>query len=215
YPRYASLFKSPSKDGIEQLSTALENIAVAVARNEQQVNTLLREKGRAASGATFQASPVTSEQIKPMWDMRSAVDDNFHPKRILFGSTGRVGDDRILPLDFDFGSGIYSFIVPMSARDKLDIAKPPAGQTDAVHKWMRDHKMGYHYWAGVYNNQNTYVADWFLKQYGKDDDVWMKTIDGKVLRSAAGGFGQPNIWNTNVRDFMRNYCETQGRYFQD
>ena len=61
----------------------------------------------------------------------------------------------------------------MSARDKLDIAKPPGGQLDAVHKWMRDQKTGYHYWAGIYNNQNTYVADWFLKQYTKDDDMFM------------------------------------------
>jgi hypothetical protein len=211
---YAALFKSPSKEGIEKLTSDLQNIATDVAHNEHEAVELLNEAGKKAAGPMFQADPVRKEQLKPTWDMNSLVDENHRPNRILFGSTGRVGDDRILPLQFDFGSGVYSFIVPMAARGKLDIATPPNGQLDSVHKWMRDHKMGYHYWAGVYNNQNTYVADWFVKEFGKDDDVWMKLADGKVLRSAPGSsWGQPNIWNANVRDYIQNYCETQSKYF--
>jgi hypothetical protein len=214
YQVYATLFKSPSKEGIEKLNEELEKIAAASRENDEQVSKLLSEAGKSTAGDSFQATPVSKEQIKPGWDA-SQVDEKQRPKRILFGSTGAAGDNRILPLGFDFGSGLYSFYVPMAARDKLEVTKPADGWTDAVRKWMRDQKMGYHYWAGVYNNNNTYVADWFVKQFGKDDDVWMKTIDGKVRRSAAGGFGQPNVWNPSVRDYMRNYCETQARYFHD
>ncbi|HVT26995.1 MAG TPA: beta-galactosidase, partial [Lacipirellulaceae bacterium] len=212
---YASLFKNPSNGGIAQLDAILHHIATDVPNNDKQVIALLSEAGKRAAGDSFQAVPVTKAQIEPTWNMRTLVDAKFRPKRILFGSTGHVGDDRILPLDFDFGSGIYSFYVPMTARDKLQVVKPPNGWTDEIHQWMHDHNMGHHYWAGVYNNQNTYVADWFVKQFGKNDDVWMRLIDGKVLRSASGGFGQPNVWNPSVRDYIRNYCETQARYFHD
>ena len=213
---YASLFKAESKDGVQKLNDALEKTALAVSRNEQQVDQLLLEAGQKVAGPSFRALPVNTEPIKPTWDMRTLVDEKFRPRRILFGSTGHVADNRILPLQFDFGSGLYSFIVPMSARDKLDIAEPAASQTDDVHKWMQKNNFGYHYWAGVYNNQNTYVADWFIKEYGKEDDVWMKLVDGKVLRSGVGAsWGQPNIWNPNVRDYIQNYCATQSRYFHD
>ncbi len=213
---YASLFKSRSKDGVQKLSDELEIVAAAVARNEQRVNQLLGDAGQSVAGAEFRASPISKEQVMPTWDLRSLVNAEFRPKRILFGSTGRVGDDRILPLQFDFGSGVYSFFVPMISRNKLAIAEPTAGRLDEAHRWMQQHHMGYHYWAGVYNNQNTYMASWFLKEYGKNDDVWMKLADGKVLRSADGtGWGQPNIWNSNVRNYIQDYCETQSRYLHN
>ena len=213
---YASLFKAESKDGVQTLNDALGNTALTVSRNEQQVDRLLLDAGQKLAGPSFRASPINTELVKPTWDMRTLVDEKFRPRRILFGSTGRVGDNRILPLQFDFGSGLYSFIVPMSGRDKLSVAESTARQTDDVHKWMQQNKMGYHYWAGVYNNQNTYVADWFVKEYGKNDDVWMKLVDGKVLRSGVGAnWGQPNIWNPKVRDYIQNYCATQSQYFHD
>jgi hypothetical protein len=213
---YASLFKAASKDGVQKLNDALGNTALAVSRNEHQVDQLLLDAGQKLAGPSFRASPVNTEPIKPTWDMRTLVDEKFRPRRILFGSTGHAADNRILPLQFDFGSGLYSFIVPMSARDKLNVAEPTARQTDNAYKWMQKNNMGYHYWAGVYNNQNTYVADWFVKEFGNNDDVWMKLVDGKVLRSSVGAsWGQPNIWNPNVRDYIQNYCESQSRYFHD
>ena len=212
---YAALFKSESKVGVEKLSAALDHIADSTRHDQEQVEALLTELGRQVAGADFRASPISREQLAPAWNLQTMVDENHRPTRLLFGCTGHVGDDRILPLRFDFGSGVYSFYVPMSARDKLDVAVSPAGDPDAVHRWMSEHGMGHHYWAGVYNNQNTYVADWFVKRHGNDNDVWMKLVDGKVLKPAGGGWGQPNIWNAAVRDYIANYCETQSRYFHD
>jgi hypothetical protein len=215
YRLYASQFKKQSTDGVEILNKSLESIASEVNQNDTQVTTLLSAVGKGAAGDSFEATPVSKEEIKPAWDAGSMIDEKFRPKRILFGCTGRVGDDRILPLDFDFGSGLYSFYVPMASRDKLEVTKPASGWTEGQHKWMREHGMGHHYWAGVYNNNNTYVADWFVKEFGKNDDVWIRLTDGTVMRSAAGGFGQPNVWNPNVRNYIQNYCETQARYFHD
>jgi hypothetical protein len=212
--RYAVLFKSPTKEGTEALDAALKKAAAAVERNEANVNRLLNDAGKRVAGNSFSPEPIGKADIEPRWDSR-LIDEHYRPKRTLFGSTGQVGDDRTLPLKFDFASGMYSFHVNMTARDKLDVGKTESGWTDARHKWMLDRRMGYHYWAGVYNNNNSYVADWFVKEFGNDDDVWIRLNNGNVTRSAAGGFAQPNIFNPRVRDFMRNYCETQGRYFHD
>jgi ElaB/YqjD/DUF883 family membrane-anchored ribosome-binding protein len=143
YREYGSLFKSQSKEGVEQLSNTLRKIFQAVSRNDKQVHDLLTELGRKSAGDVFQASPISRDAMKPAWDT-STIDERFRPKRILFGSTGHVGDNRILPLDFDFGSGVYTFIVPMSAPSKLDIPTPPAGKLDDVHQWMHDHHIGHH-----------------------------------------------------------------------
>src|SRR5205807_2484182 len=77
--------------------------------------------------------------------------------------------------------------------------------------WMKEHRVGYHYWAGVYNNQNTYLAPWFLAQHKADDDVWMKLADGKVLRGGGGDWGPVNVWNPQVQEYVRDYSEAQAR----
>src|SRR4051812_38323353 len=94
---YAKLFKAQSKDGIQKLNDALEKTALALSRNEQQANQLFLEAGQTLLGPSFRTSPVETETIEPTGDMRTLVDEKFHPRRILFGSTGQAGDNRILP----------------------------------------------------------------------------------------------------------------------
>lgn len=127
--RYAALFKAEPKEGVEKLGDELERLSAVVLRQESTVLTLLGEAGKKAAGATFEAVPDIGEQIKRAWDTRSLVDEKHRPKRILFGSTGHIGDDRILPLEFDFGSGLHSFFIPMTARDTL-AAACAAGRAD-------------------------------------------------------------------------------------
>lgn len=215
YDQYGALFQAKSAAGADSLNEQLARIAGEELRIQRDSQRMLSDSGRDAAGDAFIATPVKDDQLRPAADTSALIDEKFRPKRILFGSTGHVGDDRILPLKFDFGSGVYSFYVPMAGRDELQVKKPTDGWTDDVHRWMHAHGMGHHYWAGVYNNQKTYVADWFVKEFGNDEDVWLRTMDGKELRSDKGGFGQPNIWNANVRDYIRNYCETQAHYFHD
>src|SRR5205823_1789638 len=78
---------------------------------------------------------------------------------------------------------------------------------------MATNHTGYHYWAGVYNNQNTYLAPWFLKEHQGEEDIWMKLANGKVLKG--GEWGQVNVWNNHVREYLQDYCETQGRTLKD
>src|ERR1035437_5148339 len=106
---------------------------------------------------------------------------------------------------------MFGFYVPMAASNKLEIGES-VSQSDAQHAWMKTNHSGYHYWAGVYNKQNTYLAPWFLKAHKDEDDIWMKLADGKVLRGAE--WGQANIWNPDIRRYIQDYYETQGRAFR-
>src|SRR5205823_15011229 len=63
--------------------------------------------------------------------------------RSLFGSTGRAGDNKILPLKFDFGSGPFSFIVPMSGSNRLEVSESWRNGTDPLSAWMRTNHFGY------------------------------------------------------------------------
>jgi hypothetical protein len=119
-----------------------------------------------------------------------------------------------LPLRFDFGSGPFNFYAPMADSNRLAIAEGVRNRTDPIFPWMQAHHSGYHYWAGIYNNQNTYTAPWFRAQYTNEDDLWMKLADGKVLKGGAD-WGQVNIWNTNVQAYLQKYCKTQARTFRD
>jgi hypothetical protein len=207
---YKAWFATNSADGVLQLGSLLERIAAAEADNSKAAAALLQKLGDQTAQGTFQALPVTEADLAPAWDSQKLIGAHYQPKRIIFGSTGKVGDDKTLPLRFDFGSGMFGFYVPMAASNKLEIGES-VNQSDAPHAWMRTNHSAYHYWAGVYNNQNTYLAPWFLKEHKDEDDIWMKLADGKVLRG--GEWGQANIWNPAMRRYIQDYCETQGRAF--
>src|SRR5262249_4069767 len=150
--------------------------------NERTAASLLQRLGEQSNRGPFQAVPVPGETVRsgftnhapaaperqrgesgitfplaPAWDPK-LLDVRHRPRRIRFGSTGKAGDDRTLPLQFDFGSGPFNFYAPMAASNQLAIAEGLRNRTDPVFTWMRTNHSGYHYWAGVYNNQNSYVA---------------------------------------------------------
>jgi len=102
-----------------------------------------------------------------------------------FGSTSPPGDDRALPLRFDFGKGMFGFFAPMEAPGKLAAVDEIQNLAGPPYLWMKNHRTGYHYWAGIYNNQNTYLAPWFRQAHGNEEDVWMKLADGKLFRSSS------------------------------
>ena len=208
---YKAWFATNSAEGVLQLGSLLERIAAAESDNSKAAVVLLQKLGDKTAQGTFQALPVTEADIAPAWDGQKLIGSHYRPKRIIFGSTGKVGDDKTLPLRFDFGSGMFGFYVPMAASNKLEIGES-VNQSDAPHAWMKTNHSAYHYWAGVYNNQNTYLAPWFLKEHKDEDDIWMKLADGKVLRG--GEWGQANIWNPDIRHYIQDYCETQGRAFR-
>jgi hypothetical protein len=206
---YRTAFTTTSPQSLTWLDLLLEQIGMQEIANQKAAKALLQQVGERSCPAPFQAEPVSSAALAPAWDGYAWCDRKYRPRRILFGSTGKVGDDRTLPLRFDFGSGIFGFYIPMAAADRLDIAADLRSRTNAVYGWMKANHTGYHYWAGVYNNQNTYVARWFLQQHTNEDDLWMKLANGKVLQG--GEWSQVNIWNHQVRDYLRGYCETQAR----
>jgi hypothetical protein len=206
---YKTLLATNSAEGTARLSQWLEQIAAAESENEKAAIALLQSLGEQSIHGTFQAVPVSEEELAPAWDARKLIGADYRPRRIIFGSTGKAGDDRTSPLRFDFGSGIFSFYVPIAASNRLEVSQAILNHTDPVYAWMKRNHAGYHYWAGVYNNQNTYLAPWFLKDHKAEDDIWMKMADGKVLRG--GEWGQVNIWNRHVRQYIQNYCETQAR----
>jgi hypothetical protein len=208
---YKAWFATNSADGLLKLSTLLERIAAAESENRASAAALLQRLGEQSSGAKFQALPVSARDLAPAWDRKKLIGSHYQPTRIIFGSTGKVGDDKTLPLRFDFGSGMFGFYIPMAASNRLDIAEGLRNRTDPQYGWMGTNHSGYHYWAGVYNNQNTHLAPWFLTEHKGEDDIWMKLADGKVLRG--GEWGQANIWNRDVREYIQDYCETQGRTF--
>jgi hypothetical protein len=221
---YRSLSATNSAEGLLQLSELLDHAAEAENVNDLIATGLLKSLGELQGRAGFNPLPISKADLAPAWlpanannrsrgEQSEMFDKNFHPRRILFGCTGRAADDRTLPLDFDFGSGVYGFYVPMASSNKLDISPGLADHSDPLFKWMQTHHSGYHFWAGVYNNQNTYVAPWFLKDHKTNPDVWMKLADGKVL--PAGDWSQVNIWNPRVRQYIQTYCETQSRTFRD
>jgi len=82
---------------------------------------LLQALGEQSSREKFSAIPVAKEALTSAWDGPQMIDRGFRPRRLLFGSTGRVGDDRTLPLRFDFSSGMFGFHIPMAAADRLEI----------------------------------------------------------------------------------------------
>ncbi|MEY2429564.1 MAG: beta-galactosidase [Verrucomicrobiota bacterium] len=215
---YKLLFATNTVEGVIQLSALLEQISVSETNIERSAIALLQHLGERSIGPSFQALPISNNDLGPAWPAEAPpspaqqgrgvhIDDKYRPNRILFGSTGKSGDDRTLPLRFDFGSGVFGFYIPMAASNKLDIAAPIQDRTDPMYSWMKTNHAGYHYWAGVYNNQNTYLAPWFLKAHENDDDIWMKLANGKVLKGAE--WGQANIWNPDVRRYIQNYSEAQ------
>jgi hypothetical protein len=221
---YRSLVTSNSLERGPQLASLLNRIETEESGNRITATELLQGLGKQAAQGSFEALPVSEEALAPAWLSASnppavagkpnkLLDRDYRPRRILFGSTGKAGDDRTLPLRFDFGSGIFGFYVPMAASNKLDIAKGFADRSDAAFRWMQANRSGYHYWAGVYNNQNTYVAPWFLKEHGDESDIWMKLADGRVLKG--GEWAQVNIWNPGVRRYIQDYCSAQARTLRD
>jgi hypothetical protein len=221
---YRTLSATNSAARLTELSAVLEHAAEAENVNDLIATGLLKRLGEFQGEAKFNPLPISKADLAPAWsptkqtgysrgEASNLLDKNFRLRRILFGCTGKAGDDRTLPLNFDFGSGVYGFYVPMASSNKLDIAPGYADRSDPLFKWMQTHHSGYHYWAGVYNNQNTYVAPWFLKDHKTESDVWMKLAGGKVL--PAGDWSQVNIWNPNVRKYIQTYCETQSRKFHD
>lgn len=208
-----TLYKRIHKKEVENHSDALSELLNAVAAsdsgNENDAEALLNRIGRHTAGKKFQATPIRQEEIEPAWDAKKLIGKNFQPKRIIFGSTGQAADNRTLALRFDFGNAGVSFCIPMKAPGELDLAKGFVDRTDSIFPWMQQHRVGWHYWAGVYNNQNTCLAPWFLKEHEKDDDIWMRLIDGKI--PSRGGFAQVNIWNRDVQNYLQNYCAAQGR----
>ena len=209
---YKKLYKKEITDHLDALDQLLNAVAARDVQNADQAEALLTRIGREVVGKNFKALPVNNAELAPAWSP-NLIGKDFKPKRIIFGSTGQIGDDRTLPLRFDFGSGLYGPYVDMEAPGKLKISEARRNRTDSIYPWMEKHHEGYHYWTGVYNNQNTYVAPWFLAQHTNDDDIWMRLIDGKV--PSRGTWAQVNIWNTNVQSYLTNYCETQGRTFRD
>ena len=210
---YRTNYARPSPAAVTQLAALLERIAAEAAANGNAATNLLQQVGERSSPEAFQALPVPTSALAPCWDGTQHIGPHYQPKRILFGSTGRAGDDRTLPLRFDFGSGLFSFYIPMAASNRLELSQALRQRTDPRFAWMQTNHSGYHYWAGVYNNQNTYIAPWFLRQHTNDDDIWMKLANGKVLKD--GDWGQVNIWSPDVQHYLRDYCETQARTFKD
>ncbi|MCX6928933.1 MAG: hypothetical protein NT154_37840, partial [Verrucomicrobia bacterium] len=206
---YRTLFATNSGTGLAQLAQLLDQIAIEESEHEQAAKRLLQKLGEQGSPGPFKAVPISAEELAPAWDGRQWLGRNYQPKRILFGGTGQAGDDRTLHLRLDFCKDIFGAYIPMAASNRLDIAEAIRNGTAPAYGWMKAHHMGYHYWAGVYNNQNTYVAPWFIQQHTNDDDIWMKLANGKVLKG--GDWGQVNIWNPQVQSYLENYCETQAR----
>ncbi|MGZ4988703.1 MAG: beta-galactosidase, partial [Limisphaerales bacterium] len=209
---YKKLYKKQMTAHLDALDQLLNAATSRDVQNAEQAESLLARIGQELAGKKFNALPVSNADLAPAWSPK-LIGKDFKPTRILFGSTGQIGDDRTLPLRFDFGSGVYGAYVPMEAAGKLEITGKRRDRTDGIYPWMTNHREGYHYWAGVYNNQNTYVAPWFLNQHTNDDDIWMRLIDGKI--PSRGQWAQVNIWNKDVQSYLTNYCETQGRTFRD
>jgi len=207
---YRQLYKTNTTTELVRLNNLLQQIAAGETQNQAGATELLQRLGEQNSPhGKFRAIVLGKDAIEPDWNLQKLIRKDYRPTRILFGSTAGPGDDRALPLRFDFGKGIFGFFAPMEAPGKLLV--PDGGS----HAWMREHRSGYHYWAGVYNNQNTYLAPWFLQRHGSNEDVWMRLADGKLLKSNGGDWGQVNIWNPQVRDYLRDYCETQAGTLKD
>lgn len=214
YGQFKVLHESKSPETGE-LVAELDRIEARNARESNEAEQVLGEVGRAVDPAGFRAVVVPEEVIEPAWEP-GLVDKDYRPKRVLFGTSGRTADDRLLTLKFDFGNGLgpLGAVAPMATPDKLDLPENVLNRTSPDHVWMTQHKVGYHYWAGVYNNQNTYAAPWFRQQFPNDDDVWMKLADGKVLKSN-GDWEQFNIWNPHMRDYIQRYAAVQARTLKD
>lgn len=207
---YARLYRDKTKPDVKWLSDSLDEIAASEKGSGALAQLVLQRLGDKLAGTSFRALPLAEDAIMPHWDPGTDIGTKYQPQRLLFGSTGEAGDDRLLPLRFDFGRSMFSFYAPMSSEHDLVLAQEQREHRSPAHQWMAQHNSGYHYWAGVYNNQNTYIAPWFLKAHGKEDDVWMKLANGKLLRSGSE-WGQVNIWNPAVQQYVRTYCETQAR----
>ncbi len=208
---YKKLYKKEVTGHLDALDELLNAASARDVQNAQQAEALLTRIGQKVAGNKFKALPITNDELAPAWSPK-LIGKDFKPKRIIFGSTGQFGDDRTLPLRFDFGSSDYGAHLTMDAPGHLSIPEKRRDRTDSVYTWLEKNHEGYHYWAGVYNNQNTYVAQWFLKQH-TNDDLWMRLIDGKI--PSRGEWAQVNIWNPDIQSFLTNYCETQGRTFRD
>ena len=205
---YKSLFRTNSSEGLEKLVQLLEQCERTENQNAKRVHQILQELGAHLAGERFQPDPVSEADLAPSWNPATDLDQNRRPTRILFGSTGRVGDERTLPLCFDFGSGPFGAFISMKSSNELAVSEAVKTQTDPAWGWMKARRSGYYYWAGVYNNQNTYLAPWFLKAHQQEDDIWMKLADGKVMHGSE--WGQVNIWNPDVRSYIQQYCQAQG-----
>jgi len=210
---YKILYATNSAEGLAKLAALLDQLELPEKEDSDKAQRLLGELGTQLN-PQFEALPVKNAELSPAWNAEKRVGKDFKPQRIIFGSTGRPGDDKTLPLGFDFGSGLYGAYVPMADSNSLAISTGLSNRTDPVFSWMRANHSGHHYWAGIYNNQNTYVAPWFIKEHGEDSDLWMKLADGKVI-SGSGDWRQVNIWNPDIANYIQTYCEVQARTFKD
>jgi hypothetical protein len=104
---YRSLSATNSPEGIIQLSDLLGSAAQAENQNDQIAVGLLRNLGESIGAPGFQPLPISKADLAPAWGPASGTNwargeqskllaKNFRPHRILFGCTGRAGDDRTL-----------------------------------------------------------------------------------------------------------------------
>ena len=212
---YRGLYRNPSGSDASALERLLDEISSAESENGHVAEALLQAVGRQLNRGAFTAIPVDRKQLEPAWDARAFIGKNYRPTRILFGSTATAGDDRLLPLRFDFGHGLFSFHAPMDSQGALNVSSNVQNETASAYVWMKQHRIGWHYWAGIYNNQNTYVPSWFVQQHRDDDDVWMKLAGGKVLRPDGGEWAQVNVWNPSVQEYINDYCQAQARLLRN
>lgn len=209
---YKEFYTQKKTNDLPRLNVMLEQVAVLDSTTRRGAESLLDDLGHKLNQGKFEVLPVDDGVLRKDWT--NVVGKNFQPTRILFGSTATPGDTRVEPLRFDFCKGVFGFYAPMSGPGQIEMSEPIRKRTDPAYAWMRSAQVGYHYWAGVYNNQNTYLAPWFLKQHADDPDIWMQLADGKVLKGS-GDWGQLNIWNPSVQAYLKDYCSAQSKALHD
>ena len=205
---YKRIYNHEVENHAESLSQLLDVITAADENNEVTAIAVLTGLGQRSAGREFQALPVPDSDLRGTWDAKY-IGGNFKPKRILFGSNAKAGDKRVSPLDFDFNKGLLDGSVPMTSPSQVKLPDSMATQTDPVYGWMKSTRTGYSYQAGIYDHQKTFVPAWFLAENEHDDDVWMRLQDDKFPKR--GEWGQLNIWNRRVQEYLTGYAEAQGR----
>ncbi len=206
---YKRIYNHDVENHAVALHALLEAIVAADNKSEGFALILLNGLGQKEAGPQFQALPVRDEDLRGAWGSK-LIGNYFKPKRMLFGSSGKAGDNRLLPLDFDFSQGLIGQFVPMPAIGEVKFPDGMTNQSAPAYSWMKTNHVGYHYWAGIYNKQNTYIAPWFMQENESDDDVWLRLEDEKYPKRT-GEWAQVNIWNRHVQDYLKDYAQTQAR----